>query len=102
MGRLTDAPACWFTDPWSLADCAKSVSGPLALHASTRDEPVHLSDSPPETHQHCSPADATKPFISKLSLWSGSGRVRACARTTAKLDHKTLEQLRLRAVRQIE
>src|SRR5512132_4066130 len=32
--------------------------GPLALDASPRDEPVHLSDSRPETHQHCSPADA--------------------------------------------
>jgi hypothetical protein len=30
----------------------------LALHAATRDEPVKLSDSRPETHQHCSPADA--------------------------------------------
>jgi hypothetical protein len=30
----------------------------LALDASPRDEPVHLSDSCPETHQHCSPADA--------------------------------------------
>jgi hypothetical protein len=29
-----------------------------AAHASTRDEPVNLSDSPPETHQHWSPADA--------------------------------------------
>jgi hypothetical protein len=31
---------------------------PLAPHVSTRDEPVHLSDSRPETHQHWSPADA--------------------------------------------
>jgi hypothetical protein len=31
----------------------------LALQASTRDEPVNLSDSPPETHQHWSPADAS-------------------------------------------
>jgi hypothetical protein len=30
----------------------------LALQASTRDEPVNLSDSRPETHQHFSPADA--------------------------------------------
>jgi hypothetical protein len=30
----------------------------LALHASTRDAPVDLSDSGSETHQHCSPADA--------------------------------------------
>jgi hypothetical protein len=29
------------------------------VHASTRDEPVNLSDSRSETHQHCSPADAT-------------------------------------------
>jgi hypothetical protein len=32
--------------------------GALAVQASTRDEPVHLSDSRPETHQHCPPADA--------------------------------------------
>jgi hypothetical protein len=44
--------------PSSSADCAKSVSGALVLYASTRDEPVHLSDSRPETHQHSSPADA--------------------------------------------
>jgi hypothetical protein len=30
----------------------------LALRASTRDEPVHLSDSRSETHQHWSLADA--------------------------------------------
>jgi hypothetical protein len=30
----------------------------LALHAATRDEPVYLSGSPPQTHQHFSPADA--------------------------------------------
>jgi hypothetical protein len=30
----------------------------LALHALARDEPVNLSDSGPETHQHWSPADA--------------------------------------------
>jgi hypothetical protein len=29
-----------------------------ALEVSTRDEPVHLSDSRPETHQHCPPAGA--------------------------------------------
>jgi hypothetical protein len=32
----------------------------LALHASTRDEPVNLSDSRPETHQHWLPADANR------------------------------------------
>ena len=48
------------TDHRSLVDCAKGVSGPLALHASTRDEPVDSSDSGLETHQHCSPADATR------------------------------------------
>src|SRR5215218_8171317 len=32
--------------------------GALARQASTRDEPVHLSDSRPETHQHWSPAGA--------------------------------------------
>jgi hypothetical protein len=32
---------------------------PLALQASTRDEPVHLSDSRPETHQHFWPTGAT-------------------------------------------
>jgi hypothetical protein len=32
--------------------------GSLELRASTRDEPVHLSDSRPGTHQHSSPADA--------------------------------------------
>jgi hypothetical protein len=31
----------------------------LALHASTRDEPVNLSDSRLKTHQHCSPAGPT-------------------------------------------
>jgi hypothetical protein len=41
-----------------LADYAKNVSAALALHASTRDEPVNLSDSRPETHQHRSPAGA--------------------------------------------
>jgi hypothetical protein len=30
-----------------------------AARASTRDEPVNSSDSPPETQQHCSPADAS-------------------------------------------
>jgi hypothetical protein len=44
--------------PSSSADCAKSVSGTLVLYASTRDEPVNLSDSRPETHQHCSTAGA--------------------------------------------
>jgi hypothetical protein len=33
-------------------------SRPLELHASTRDEPVHLSGSRLGTHQHWSPADA--------------------------------------------
>jgi hypothetical protein len=28
------------------------------MQASTRDGPVNLLDSRPETHQHCSPADA--------------------------------------------
>jgi hypothetical protein len=32
--------------------------GALALDSSTRDEPVNLSDSRPETHQHWPPADA--------------------------------------------
>jgi membrane protein implicated in regulation of membrane protease activity len=33
---------------------------------------------------HASPPEpVTKPFTSKLTLWSGSGRVRPCARTTA-------------------
>jgi hypothetical protein len=32
---------------------------PPALDVSTRDEPVNLSDSRPETHQHWSPAGAT-------------------------------------------
>ena len=41
-----------------LAECAKRISGPLALHASTRYEPVNLSDSRPETHQHWPPAGA--------------------------------------------
>jgi hypothetical protein len=45
------------TYPWS-ADCAKSVSRALGTARSTRDEPVNLSDSRPETHQHWSPADA--------------------------------------------
>ncbi len=30
-----------------------------AARASTSDEPVNLPDSPAETHQHCSPADAS-------------------------------------------
>jgi hypothetical protein len=45
------------TYPWS-ADCTKSVSADLGTARSTRDEPVNLSDSRPETHQHCSPAGA--------------------------------------------
>jgi hypothetical protein len=36
----------------------QSVTGTLALHVSTRDEPVHLSDSCPKTDQQCTPADA--------------------------------------------
>src|SRR4029453_1579656 len=32
---------------------------PLTPHVSTRDEPVHLSDSRPETHQHWPPAGAS-------------------------------------------
>jgi hypothetical protein len=59
LGRDTDAAAALVTDPWPLADCAKRVSGPLALPATTRDEPVNLSDSCPKTHQHFSPADAS-------------------------------------------
>jgi hypothetical protein len=38
--------------PVGVGQLPKSVSGLLALHASTRDEPVNLSDSRPETHQH--------------------------------------------------
>jgi hypothetical protein len=41
-----------------LIDCAKSVWALGAAHASTRDKPVNLTDFRPETHQHCSPADA--------------------------------------------
>jgi hypothetical protein len=40
-----------------LTDHAKHIWDPRA-DASTRDEPVHLSDSRRETHQHLSPADA--------------------------------------------
>jgi hypothetical protein len=40
------------------AACAKCVSDPADTVRSTREEPVHLSDSLPETHQHCSPAGA--------------------------------------------
>ena len=35
------------------------LSAALALHASTRDEPVNLTGSRLRTHQHWSPADAT-------------------------------------------
>jgi hypothetical protein len=41
------------TRPSSLNPTPKSL-----CNGSTRDEPVHLSDSCPETHQHCSPAAA--------------------------------------------
>jgi len=58
LSRDTDAAAALVTDPWPLADCAKRVSGPLALPASTRDEPVNSSDSCPKTHQHWPPANA--------------------------------------------
>jgi hypothetical protein len=58
LGRGTDAAAALVTDHWSLADCAKRVWGSLALDASTRDEPVHLSDSRSGTHQHWLPAGA--------------------------------------------
>jgi hypothetical protein len=40
------------------AHYAESVSLPLALQPSTRDEPVHLSGSRLRTHQHWSPAVA--------------------------------------------
>jgi len=59
LGRDTDAAAALVTAPWPLDDCAKRVSGPLALPALTRDAPVNLSDSCPKTHQHFSPADAS-------------------------------------------
>jgi hypothetical protein len=58
--RDTDAAAALVTAPWPLDDCAKRVSRPLALPALTRDEPVNLSDSCPKTHQHFSPADASR------------------------------------------
>jgi hypothetical protein len=45
-------------DPWSLADWRGVSRGPPGLHTPTRDEPVNLSDSGLETHQHCSPAGA--------------------------------------------
>jgi hypothetical protein len=41
-----------------LADYANNVSGLGAARASTRDEPVHLSDSRSGTHQHWLPAGA--------------------------------------------
>ena len=45
LSRGTDAAARWYHF-LSLADCAKSVSEPFgAARASTRDEPVNLSDS---------------------------------------------------------
>jgi hypothetical protein len=46
-------------DVWLLADCAKSVSDPMALHDSPRDEPVHLSGSRLGTHQHYLPTGAS-------------------------------------------
>jgi hypothetical protein len=42
-----------------VAQLREECLGALALQASTRDEPVNLSDSRPETHQHCSPAGAS-------------------------------------------
>jgi hypothetical protein len=54
----TDAAACRLPI-LGLGRLRERISGPLALHASTRDEPVHLSGSRPVTHQHWSPADAT-------------------------------------------
>jgi hypothetical protein len=45
----------------------------------------------------------TKPFTSKLTLWLGFDRVRSMREDDGrKLDHRTLEQLRIRAVRQVE
>jgi hypothetical protein len=42
-----------------LIECAKSVWLLGAARASTRDEPVNLSGSRPEAHQHRSPAGAS-------------------------------------------
>ena len=53
----TDAAACRLPI-LGLGRLRERISGPLALHASTRDEPVNLSGSRPETHQHWSPAGA--------------------------------------------
>jgi hypothetical protein len=53
-----DAAACWL--PILVVDRLREEGlEPLALQASTRDEPVHLSDSRPETHQHFWPTGAT-------------------------------------------
>jgi hypothetical protein len=59
LGRDTDAGArCYHSSVVGrLREECLGTFG--AARASTRDEPVNLSDSPPETHQHCSPADAS-------------------------------------------
>jgi hypothetical protein len=53
-----DLPAIVLFIAICLVTAADCVSGDLGTARSTRDEPVNLSDSRPETHQHCSPADA--------------------------------------------
>jgi hypothetical protein len=71
------------TDPWPLADHTKRVSGSLALHNSTRDEPVNLSGSRLRTHQHWSPAGATKEYGSS---WIFEPRL-TCANALQRVQH---------------
>ena len=63
------------------AACAKCVSDPADTVRSTREEPVHLSDSLPETHQHCSPAvliAATRCYLIQM-LRSALTRANGCS-----------------------
>src|SRR5215216_309952 len=58
LGPRHGRRARWLPIFGSLGPLREECLGALALHTSTRDEPVHLSGSRPETHQHWSPADA--------------------------------------------
>jgi hypothetical protein len=58
LGSRHGRRARWLPIFGSLGPLREECLGALALHTSTRDEPVNLSASPSETHQHWSPADA--------------------------------------------
>jgi hypothetical protein len=51
--------SCWLLIPGRRPTAQRVSPEPLAPHVSTRDEPVNLSGSRPEAHQHRSPAGAS-------------------------------------------